>query len=48
MSKLAVIVAGGSGLRMGNELPKQFLLLAPTRRVYVFRTGMRPGRSRQQ
>lgn len=27
MSKLAVIVAGGSGLRMGNELPKQFLLL---------------------
>lgn len=27
MSKLAVIVAGGSGLRMGKELPKQFLLL---------------------
>ena len=27
MAKLAVIVAGGSGLRMGNELPKQFLLL---------------------
>lgn len=27
MSKLAVIVAGGSGMRMGNELPKQFLLL---------------------
>jgi 2-C-methyl-D-erythritol 4-phosphate cytidylyltransferase len=27
MSKIAVIVAGGSGLRMGNELPKQFLLL---------------------
>jgi len=27
MGKLAVIVAGGSGLRMGNELPKQFLLL---------------------
>lgn len=27
MSKLAVIVAGGSGLRMGNDLPKQFLLL---------------------
>lgn len=27
MSKLAVIVAGGSGMRMGNEMPKQFLLL---------------------
>ena len=27
MAKLVVIVAGGSGLRMGNELPKQFLLL---------------------
>lgn len=27
MAKLAVIVAGGSGLRMGKELPKQFLLL---------------------
>ena len=27
ISKLAVIVAGGSGMRMGNELPKQFLLL---------------------
>lgn len=27
MSKIAVIVAGGRGSRMGNELPKQFLLL---------------------
>lgn len=27
MDKIAVIVAGGTGLRMGNELPKQFLLL---------------------
>ena len=27
MEKIAVIVAGGSGLRMGNETPKQFLLL---------------------
>lgn len=27
MKKYAVIVAGGSGLRMGNSLPKQFLLL---------------------
>lgn len=27
MNKIAVIVAGGSGIRMGNDLPKQFLLL---------------------
>lgn len=27
MRKVAVIVAGGSGTRMGKELPKQFLLL---------------------
>jgi 2-C-methyl-D-erythritol 4-phosphate cytidylyltransferase len=27
MKKYAVIVAGGSGLRMGREVPKQFLLL---------------------
>ncbi|MHA4808506.1 2-C-methyl-D-erythritol 4-phosphate cytidylyltransferase [Flavitalea flava] len=27
MKKYAVIVAGGSGIRMGNQLPKQFLLL---------------------
>jgi 2-C-methyl-D-erythritol 4-phosphate cytidylyltransferase len=27
MKKIAIIVAGGSGLRMGSELPKQFLLL---------------------
>ena len=27
MKKYAVIVAGGKGLRMGSELPKQFLLL---------------------
>jgi len=27
MKKFAVIVAGGSGLRMGTETPKQFLLL---------------------
>lgn len=27
MDKIAIIVAGGSGKRMGNELPKQFLLL---------------------
>ena len=27
MHKYAVIVAGGSGTRMGNELPKQFMLL---------------------
>ena len=27
MKKYAVIVAGGSGLRMGTDLPKQFLLL---------------------
>jgi 2-C-methyl-D-erythritol 4-phosphate cytidylyltransferase len=27
MKKIAVIVAGGSGLRMGSNLPKQFLLL---------------------
>lgn len=28
MKKYAVIVAGGSGKRMGTELPKQFMLLA--------------------
>jgi 2-C-methyl-D-erythritol 4-phosphate cytidylyltransferase len=28
MDKIAVIVAGGSGKRMGSEIPKQFLLLA--------------------
>src|SRR5689334_12410103 len=28
MKKYAVIVAAGSGSRMGNEVPKQFLLLA--------------------
>ncbi|MBC7720538.1 MAG: 2-C-methyl-D-erythritol 4-phosphate cytidylyltransferase [Pedobacter sp.] len=27
MKKFAVIVAGGTGLRMGNAIPKQFLLL---------------------
>lgn len=27
MKKFAVIVAGGSGIRMGNNIPKQFLLL---------------------
>jgi 2-C-methyl-D-erythritol 4-phosphate cytidylyltransferase len=27
MDKIAVIVAGGSGKRMGSEIPKQFLLL---------------------
>lgn len=27
MKKVAVIVAGGSGTRMGSELPKQFLLI---------------------
>ena len=27
MKKYAVIVAGGSGLRMGTTLPKQFLLI---------------------
>lgn len=27
MKRFAVIVAGGKGLRMGNEIPKQFLLL---------------------
>ncbi len=27
MKKYAIIVAGGKGLRMGSELPKQFLLL---------------------
>src|SRR3954447_16914953 len=27
MKKYAVIVAGGSGTRMGNAIPKQFLLL---------------------
>lgn len=27
MNKVAIIVAGGSGKRMGTELPKQFLLL---------------------
>jgi 2-C-methyl-D-erythritol 4-phosphate cytidylyltransferase len=28
MEKTAIIVAGGSGLRMGKDIPKQFLLLA--------------------
>ena len=28
MKKFALIVAGGSGLRMGKEVPKQFLVLA--------------------
>src|SRR4051812_7942843 len=28
MKKYAVIVAGGSGQRMGTDIPKQFLLLA--------------------
>lgn len=27
MKKVAIIVAGGAGLRMGSEIPKQFLLL---------------------
>ncbi len=27
MNKTAIIVAGGSGLRMGSKIPKQFLLL---------------------
>lgn len=27
MKKYAILVAGGSGTRMGNELPKQFMLL---------------------
>src|SRR5688572_32024600 len=27
MKKFAIIAAGGSGTRMGSELPKQFLLL---------------------
>lgn len=27
LKKFAIIVAGGKGLRMGNEIPKQFLLL---------------------
>ena len=27
MNRVAVIVAGGSGTRMGNDLPKQFLKL---------------------
>ncbi|WP_346236449.1 2-C-methyl-D-erythritol 4-phosphate cytidylyltransferase [Niabella insulamsoli] len=27
MNKVAVIVAGGSGKRMGNELPKQFMMI---------------------
>ena len=27
MNKIALIVAGGSGLRMGTTVPKQFLLL---------------------
>jgi len=27
MKKYAIIVAGGKGVRMGNEIPKQFLLL---------------------
>lgn len=30
MNKTVVIVAGGSGFRMGAEIPKQFLLLAGT------------------
>lgn len=30
MNRVAVIVAGGSGTRMGKELPKQFLLLNGT------------------
>ena len=28
MKKYAIIVAGGTGSRMGSALPKQFLLLA--------------------
>ena len=28
MKKTAIIVAGGTGARMGTQLPKQFLLLA--------------------
>jgi len=27
MKKYAIIVAGGTGRRMGNPMPKQFLLL---------------------
>ena len=27
MKKYAIIVAGGKGIRMGNNLPKQFILL---------------------
>ncbi len=27
MKKIAVIVAGGKGTRMNNDLPKQFILL---------------------
>ena len=27
MKKYAIIVAGGKGIRMGNDLPKQFILL---------------------
>jgi 2-C-methyl-D-erythritol 4-phosphate cytidylyltransferase len=27
MKKYAIIVAGGSGIRMGGNLPKQFMLL---------------------
>lgn len=34
MKKYAVIVAGGSGLRMGTELPKQFLLLGDRSVLY--------------
>ena len=28
MEKYVIIVAGGSGKRMGGEMPKQFLLMA--------------------
>jgi 2-C-methyl-D-erythritol 4-phosphate cytidylyltransferase len=34
MNKYAVIVAGGSGTRMGVELPKQFMLLADKPLLY--------------
>ncbi len=34
MEKVAIIVAGGSGTRMGNELPKQFLKLNGKPLVY--------------
>jgi 2-C-methyl-D-erythritol 4-phosphate cytidylyltransferase len=30
MNKSVIIVAGGSGLRMGHDIPKQFLLIAGT------------------